>query len=460
MYGRTWARYLALFVVVILTWGAGYDSGATLDAYIAPYVTSHDFSGTLFIARGSDVLYQKNVGFADIQAHEAVGMHTRFLVGSIAKTFTAAGIENLARAGKLSYDDPLSRWVPEYRYAGQITLRQLLDHAAGVPDYYSIARFALDRQKRFTLPEIARWLNAFPLDFKPGSHNKYSNSGYSLLALVIERASGSPYAVFLQRRIFDPLGMHDSGAFIAGSAGDLATGYEAAPPPAYLEVSHSIDAGWFVGNGYVYTTATDLSRWLDAANAGTVVNFKSLPYAYGWGVHKEGAYTLLEQSGRIPGFTSYISIDPANGLKVIALSNIQDDAAGKISNDVRALALGAAVATVANRPTFALNPDAMRDYEGIYSLGQALQLGVSIRDGNMFITNLADGIPLFLDATSRDGFFFRTLYVPVSFTRDAQGHVVAMRWNNQFTLEKTPSPNRNSPPCLKNFDEPRCYSKA
>jgi len=343
MYGRTCARYLALFVVVILTCGSGYDSGAALDAYIAPYVTSHDFSGTLLVARGSDVLYQKNVGFADIQAHEAVGMHTRFLVGSIAKTFTAAGIESLARDGKLSYDDPLSRWVPEYRYAGQITLRQLLDHAAGVPDYYSIARFALDRQKRLTLPEIARWLNAFPLDFKPGSHNKYSNSGYSLLALVIERASGSPYAVFLQRRIFDPLGMHDSGAFIAGSTGDLATGYEAAPPPAYLEVSHSIDPGWFVGNGYVYTTATDLSRWLDAANAGTVVNFKSLPYAYGWGVHKEGAYTLLEQSGRIPGFTSYISIDPANGLKVIALSNIQDDAAGKISNDVRALALGAAV---------------------------------------------------------------------------------------------------------------------
>ena len=425
-----------VFLMVSAPASAG-DSNLALDAYIAPYVAAHDLSGIVLLARGNDVLYQTNVGFTNFTTRAPVEKQTRFLVGSVAKTFTAAGIELLEKDGKLHYDDPLSRFAPGYRYSAQITLRQLLAHEAGVPDFYAITGFAQVREKRLSLPAIARWLSDFPLDFKPGGRSNYSNSGYSLLALVIERASGQSYADFLQARIFKPLGMADSGASLSVSIPNLAIGYDPAPGPQFLQKSHGIDPGWLVGDGYAYSTAADLSRWLDAANAKTVINFKTLPYPYGWGVHKEGAYTLLEQDGRIPGYTSDISIDPTNGLKVVVLSNVQDNAASRISNDVRSLILGTSIAPPAERPTALLAPDKAGDYAGVYALGDSLRLRVTAENGNVFLQNETDRIPIVLDPTGPDHFFFRTLYVPLVFLRAADGTVNAIRWNEQFTLAKT-----------------------
>jgi len=434
---RNQTGFLNVFLLLSITPALAGNSNLTLDAYIAPYVAADDFSGIVLVARGDNVLYQTTVGFANIDIHSPVEKQTRFLVGSVAKTFTAAGIELLEKHGKLAYDDPLSRFVPEYRYSTQITLRQLLAHEAGVPDFYAVTRFAQDRESHLSLPAIAHWLSDFPLDFKPGSRSNYSNSGYSLLALAIERASGQSYAEFLQARIFKPLGMMDSGAFLSVSTTNLATGYDAAPGPQFLQKSHGIDTGWLVGNGYVYSTAADLSRWLDVANAQTVINFKTLPYPYGWGMHKEGGYTLLEQDGRIPGYTSSISIDPTNSMKVVVLSNVQDNAASRISNDVRSLVLGTSISPPAERPTAVLAPDKGGDYAGVYALGESLRLRITAENGNVFLQNETDRIPIVLDPTGPDHFFFRTLYVPLIFLRAADGRVNAMRWNDQFTLAKT-----------------------
>jgi CubicO group peptidase (beta-lactamase class C family) len=337
--------------------------------------------------------------------------------------------------GRIRYADSLAKYVPEYNQAKKITIRELLEHSAGVPDYYGISAFARERRRNLSLGELARWLNAYALDFAPGSRNSYSNSGYSLLALVIERASGERYARYLSKNIFEPRGLHHTGDAASGAPSDLAKGYDPAPAPAYLKPADAIAIGWLEGNGSIYSTADDLSRWLTVAQRGEYVNFKSLPYPFGWGLDREGPHTLLEQDGRIPGYAASISIDEKSRDKVIVLSNVQSAAVVDIAAQVRAAVTGRPLQAARERPSFAPPLGALRRFTGSYEAG-SVKLTVVLSGNALFIVN-QDGSRLPLDPISSDLFFFRPLFVYVGFKTNSHGSVTAMDWNEgQFTIPK------------------------
>ncbi len=128
-----------------------------VDAYVAPYVRMRDFGGVVL----------------------------KFGIGSVTKTFTAAAIELLAERGRLSLHDPLSRFLPGLVFGDSVTLEQLLDHTAGVPDYYGFPEYAARRTEPMSLEQFVRLVGAKSLDFTPGSQERYSNSGYKLLAAVV-----------------------------------------------------------------------------------------------------------------------------------------------------------------------------------------------------------------------------------------------------------------------------------
>ncbi len=394
--------------------------------YIAPYVQQHDFSGVVLVAGPKLTTYARafdaNVGGT-------------FAVGSITKTFTAAAIEILATRGRLKYSDTLDKYIPEYRYAKNITIDELLRHSAGVPDYYSIRAFAGVRTKSLSLNQIVSWLNAFPLDFTPGVKGQYSNSGYSLLALVIERASGESYGAFLSRNIFQPFGLRHTIESGYGKPDNPVIGYDPGPPPTGLQPAAVIAPGWLVGNGSIRSTAGDLARWLDIAANGTAVNFKSLPYPLGWSRRTAAGATLLEQDGRIPGFASDISIDETTGLKVVVLSNIQCACVSNIAGDIRKGVAGEKLAPPPLRPTYVPATDELNAYVGNYGL-PSLPLLISKLGYGLAISNTNDGMQLPLDSVAPGKFFFRPLYVYVTFQTDGAAAAKGMNWNGQFIIPR------------------------
>ena len=231
---------------------AGFRShrARSVDAYLRPLVADRNFFGTVLVSRGGRVLIERAYGFANIELSVPTTTSTRYAIGSLSKTFTAAAILMLRDGRKLSLSDPVGRFISGLPYGERVTIEQLLTHSAGVPDYYLFPEYFARRSQPISLDEIVALLAKKPLDFEPGSKSNYSNSGYVLLAAVIEKASGVRYADFLRTQVFEPLAMRNSGDLsVSGLIENLATGYDPGFEPELLQRPVSVDPSWLVGSG-------------------------------------------------------------------------------------------------------------------------------------------------------------------------------------------------------------------
>lgn len=281
----------------------------------------------LGIARRGRILYVKGYGSGTISPPAPVRADSTFLIGSITKQFTAAAVLLLQRDGALAIDDPLSRYIPEYRYASRITLRQILNMVSGVPAdtvkafNVNIETFhELNPGAPFSTEIEIRRLNRLPLDFSPGTKFQYSDAGYWLLGIVIERASHMPYDAFVTRRLFDAVGMPNSYFFqrrhdpreVHGFVRQAGGGFAVKPD---LRYAISFAAGAIVSN------VSDLLRWDHVIRtkalltpgdtttmfaAATLTDGAQTPYAMGWihaqafNWHNGGTFGFHSMNGLFP----------------------------------------------------------------------------------------------------------------------------------------------------------------
>ncbi len=291
----------------------------------------------LLVLRDGQPVVRRGVGLADIEAGTPVTPSTNFRLASVSKQFTAAAVLLLAEDGRLRLDDPVRRWLPALpTSADGVALHHLLSHTSGLHDYEDI--MAADFQGQVHDADVLCLLATGTREpyFPPGAAYRYSNSGYALLALVVEAASGMAYPDFLRERIFLPLGMAGTVAYVDG--------INTVPNRAY---GHSADgAGWrrtdqsttsaVLGDGGIYSSIDDLAKWdaalyddrllSDASRAlafspqtGTPTGEEAVTaYGYGWRLDGEG---LLWHSGETIGFRNVILRWPARRLTVVLLGN-------------------------------------------------------------------------------------------------------------------------------------------
>lgn len=290
---------------------------------------------SLLVVRNGEPLVKRGWGMADMEHDMKASPATNYRLASITKQFTAAGILLLVEEGTLSLHDPLRRWLPELpEVTAPITLEQVLTHTSGLVDYESL--MAAGYQGQISGAEVLELLAAADsLYFQPGSTYRYSNTGYVLLGLVIERASGLTLPKFLKKRIFTPLGMSHTLL------------YEHNRGPEVLQRAYGysyIDGAWVRtdqsatsatrGDGGIYSSINDLAKW-DAAlyddrllsDASRKAAFSphvkvtgegyEASYGYGWRITGDS----LWHSGETMGFRNVIVRWPGNHLSVILLSN-------------------------------------------------------------------------------------------------------------------------------------------
>lgn len=188
------------------------DFNEALDAYLKKI----DFSGSVLIAEGDDVRFERAYGMASRRFGAPNRITTRFDVGSITKDFTKVAIGQLAQAGKLKISDTIATHLPNYPnkdVASRITIEQLLRHTSGLGDVFTPEYFNLSRMRLRTLADYLPVYADDPLVFEPGTNRRYSNYGYVVLGLIVEAVSGESYYDYVQRRIFEPAGMTSSGFF-------------------------------------------------------------------------------------------------------------------------------------------------------------------------------------------------------------------------------------------------------
>jgi CubicO group peptidase (beta-lactamase class C family) len=317
---------------------------ARLDAFLGSLAQSGNLRGAVLVARGDTVLLSRGYGVADEASGAPNSATTRFRIGSITKQFTAMAILILQEQGKLRVEDSVCNYLSDCPNAWRpITLRHLLTHTSGVPDYTNFPDFPSLIGTPATLDQLIARFHSLPLEFTPGARWSYSNSGYILLGAVIERVSGQTYSAFLQNHIFGPLGMGDTGYDVnSPPSPQHATGYlRAHEQPVYLDMSE------FGPAGALASTVEDLYRWDRALIAHRLVSQQTLDamfapaipcpvggcllpsdrgYGYGWFIAAEAGQTLIYHVGRIDGFLTYNGFSRPDDITVVLLSNLETTA--------------------------------------------------------------------------------------------------------------------------------------
>lgn len=294
-------------------------------------------SASVAIVRDGEIVYTKAFGKSSLNPPKLATPQTRYQLASLSKTFTAQAILLLATQRKLSLDDTISRWYPDLTGASKITLRQLLSHTAGFPDYYPEGYPAGPKSKAAAPDAIIEEWGRHPLLFPPGTQFRYSNLDYLIAGRIVEKVSGEPLFQFLSEHIFQPVGMTaalDLDKLPANSPA-LATGYvRVALAP--LRPAPYEGPGWSFGSGQVVTSARDVALW-DAAflrhhtlpePAATeeitpvkLANGSEAPTALGLFVSHQDGVTRYYHTGQGLGFVAINLIYPQTKFALVVLSN-------------------------------------------------------------------------------------------------------------------------------------------
>jgi CubicO group peptidase (beta-lactamase class C family) len=290
------------------------------------------FMGVALVAHKGHILLHRAYGSANLEWLIANTTSTKFRIGSLTKQFTAASILLLAQRHQLRLDDPVSKYIEKAPNSwSSITITQLLHHTSGIVSLTDLPASEANLTLGGTPADILARFRDKPLLFPPGTQSRYSNSGYILLAMIVERVSGMSYATFLQRNILDPLDMRDTG--VDDSADVLrhrAAGYRyEGTMPRHADY---IDMRVPFGAGDLYSTTGDLQRWEEGLFGGRILQAEWLKAmltpssdGYGMGVMAtmENGRRLISHTGAIQGFVADMRFYPDDQLMVIVLSNTE-----------------------------------------------------------------------------------------------------------------------------------------
>jgi len=328
----------AIVLLAVQTSVVAQDKAAKIDEVMTAANKYRLFNGSVLVAENGKVIYKKGLGLAQMEWNIPNTTDTKFRLGSITKQFTSALILQLVDQGKVKLDAKLAEYLPAYRkdIGDKITVHQLLNHTSGIPSYTSLPGFFNDVSRNpYTVDEFVKKYASNNLEFEPGSKFSYNNSGYFLLGAIIEKVTGQTYEQVLKERIFEPLGMKNTGydhhANIiekrASGYQKIPTGYVNAP---YLDMSIPYAAG------SLYSTVEDLYLWDQALYTDKIVSAASRElmykptlsdYAYGWVITKaklgNGSETVpkIAHGGGINGFNTVIVRFPEQKHLIVMLDN-------------------------------------------------------------------------------------------------------------------------------------------
>lgn len=364
------------------------------------------FNGNVLIAEKGKIIYEKSFGFADYKTGRKINHNTVFELASVSKQFTAMGIVLLEKQGKLKYEDKLELYIPELSSYKGVTIQHLLHHTSGLPDYMNLFEANWDKSKIAVNQDV---INVFQqlkpkADFEANEKWEYSNTGYLLLATIIERVSKKSFADFLKENIFDPLKMKNSLVYRSRYRPQPMTNYAKGYildsvkgktlPDEMGKAYYTYYLDGIVGDGMVNSTLEDLLKWDQALYTNQLIGpedkqkiFSSSKtntgadtnYGYGWVLEDNKIYgKIASHSGAWAGYITYIERHLDQDKTIIILQNY-DEVVIPLKNTRNILY---------NRPIperVAIDPNELKAYSGKYQMGTGGDRMLSVKDGRLYV---------------------------------------------------------------------------
>jgi CubicO group peptidase (beta-lactamase class C family) len=415
---------------------------AEITRYLQPYVQTHNFSGTVFISQHGNEIFKKGYGFANREKRIPNTAETRFHIASVSMQFTAAAVLRLVDAGSIKLDERVNTLVSGIEGAEKITIRDLLLQRSGLPDLNGFPDYGDILQDHQTPSSLVAKIEGKPLLFEPGSKYLHEeHSAYNLLALIIEKKTGMPFAAALQQLVFRPAGLSQSGVDddSVHATQQIAKGYEPQGTDG-LKPAQVIHWSAKTGNGSAYTSVTDAARWVDAlfssdflsVTSRALILDTSTRVGYGWfrGQNKRLDETAYYMNGRAPGFSAFVLYLPGAKLTLIALSNVYSSATTTIGYDLAALSLGQQYQSLHFQK---LGPASLKRCIGAFQFGPDFyqakaKVNLVVREDGLTML-WPSGETSVLIPLGGDHFVDRSYWTEVQIERDASGNPAVLLYD-------------------------------
>ena len=323
-----------------------------LDALLKRIHKRHDFHGAVLVAKNKKIVYQNQIGTADFKKKTLLNKESVFQLASVSKQFTAAAIMLLQQRNQLKLTDTVNTYFPDFPYKA-VTIKTLLNHTGGLPKYFWIAEHKWQQKKAPSNNEMMELLTTSDVQrfFKPGRNFDYSNTGYFVLASIVEKISGTSFSSFLKQNIFEPLQMKNSYVYSFENDSireNQLDGYRLHRGWRHVKIRSTVNDA-IVGDKNVYTTAEDLFKWTQGLNSGNLLSKESLalmftkgetiygrkvPYGFGFRIdtkEKNSIYHYGKWNGFSTGLTTYLEDD----LVVIILEHTSYNALKSLNRKVK-----------------------------------------------------------------------------------------------------------------------------
>jgi len=322
-----------------------------LDTFFHKLKSLYGFNGAVLVAQYGKIIYKKGFGYSNYFTKSNINTHTPFQLASVSKQFTAVAIMQLKEKGLLNYDDPIYKHIPGFPYDSSLSIRSLLTHRSGLPDYgYSLDKI-YDKKVPLTNQKVVELMVRLKpqIDYRPNAKFSYNNTNYMLLAFIVEKLSGMNFREYAKKNLFEAAGMSESFVYDPMHPEMLRTAATGYVPrrggPVVSEFNH-LDG--VTGDKGIYSTVEDLYHWDTALNEEKLVKFSTLEeaftpqhtspkvlpknYGFGWRLAQlDNGEWLTYHTGWWHGFKNYYLHNPKDNSAIIILGNMANHALSKVN---------------------------------------------------------------------------------------------------------------------------------
>ncbi len=329
-----WKKLGELIVLLLFTVGCAANRPAKIDKVFEPFNQPSAPGAAIMVIKDGQIELQKTYGLANLDTGEQITAVTNFRLASVTKQFTAMATLMLIEEGALAYETTLQAVFPEFpAYGANITIQQILQHTSGLVAYESLVPDTATIQVK-DRDVLAMMLSQDSTNHPPGSKYRYSNSGYAVLAMTVEKISGETFPNFLKQRIFTPLGMDATVAYEAGVSEVPNRAYGHTVTVDSMKVDDQSITSAVLGDGGIYSSLNDLFKWDQALYGDQLVSRETLQkaftphlekYGFGWRIDEYKAQRRMHHTGSTRGFRNVFMRFPDQQLSIVILTNRNGD---------------------------------------------------------------------------------------------------------------------------------------
>jgi len=445
---------IALLLIGHLTFGQ--DRIQKIDSLLNSLYSKEKINGNFLIAEKGKVIYSRSFGLANETTKEKLNENSIFELASCSKQFTAMGIMILKEKGKLNLDDDVNKYLPELSFYKGITVRNLLNHTGGLPDYMQLMDSLFDKSKIATNKDI---INIFSkhqpkIVFEPNTKWEYSNTGYALLASIIEKASGLTYADYLNTAIFQPLKMKNTFVYTRRLSpkkiDNYAFGYVYSAslkkyvlPDELKETKMVIWLDGIVGDGTVNSTVKDLLIWDRALYTNKLLTKEGMKavfelatlkdgakrnYGFGWGIEENADFgKIANHNGGWPGYVTFIDRHITNDKTIIILQNHNNVSIP--SKAIRNILYNKPLPVQKIRKEIIITTEELQKFVGTYEVEKDFEIKISLDKDQLFSQLTGqNAFPIFVESEML--FFYKVVDAQIQFEKNEKGEI-----SNLFLLQ-------------------------